>query len=73
MLNEMYNALVAAERYMTRQRANSKAPYDPEALKQVRAAIAKYKAQENKPNVGAGADFQYMLSQQLRDRKKETS
>jgi hypothetical protein len=38
---EMLVALQAAEKYMTRQRSKSRAPFDPEALKQVRAAIAK--------------------------------
>jgi hypothetical protein len=36
---QMLDALKAAEAYMRRQRAKSNAPFDPEALKAVRAAI----------------------------------
>lgn len=41
---ELEAALRAAEGYMTRQRARSAAPFDPEILKQARAALAKGKA-----------------------------
>jgi len=38
---EMVTALVEAERYMKGQRAKSKSPFDPEALKRVRAVLSK--------------------------------